>query len=75
MSQTEFGKTVAVLFEYGLRPTYWEGDLFIVVDPQRDLKLALAGDGGDEVPGAVLEILLEYAAMEESTFRQLYETI
>lgn len=75
MSQTEFGKTLAVLFEYGLRPTYWEGDLFIIVDSERKLKLALAGDGPDEVPSAVLEKLLEYAGMEESTFWQLYETI
>ena len=75
MSQTEFGKTLAVLFEYGLRPTYWEGDLFIIEDPERKIKLALGGEFGDEVPGAVLEILLEYAAMEEATFWQLYETI
>ena len=68
MRQTEFAKTLSVLIQYGLRPTYWEGDLFIIVDPERGLKFALAGDGDDEVPGAVLEKLLEYAAMEESTF-------
>ncbi|PKB70648.1 MAG: hypothetical protein BZY87_08930 [SAR202 cluster bacterium Io17-Chloro-G6] len=75
MNSAEFAKTLAVLIQYGLHPSYWDGDLFIIYDPNRDQRLVFSGDVDDEVPTPAFETLLEYIGMEEETFWQLYETI
>ncbi len=71
----EFGKTVAVVFLYGLRPVSWDGDLIVIIDPNSGRRLVFSGDPTDEVPRPALDALLDAIGMDEATFWQLYETV
>ena len=64
-----------MLFQYGLCPIYWDGDLFIIEDPNRDLMLVFSGGTADEFTTPALEAVLEYIAMYEETFWTFYATI
>ena len=75
MNSPEFAKALAVLFQYGLHPIYWDGDLVIIEDPNRGIKLVFSGDVDDEFTNPALGTLLEYIGMDEDTFWTLYPTI
>lgn len=75
MRDLTFGKTLNVLFQYGLRPISLDGDVITIVDPERQERLVFSAGTDDEVPEPMLDKLLEYIGMDKVTFWQLYEAV
>ena len=74
MKIAEFSKVLSVLFQYGLLPIYWEGDL-LIIQGINNKRMVFSGGLGDEVPDLALATILEHVGMDEGAFWQYYYTI